>query len=77
MQVEELKKACEDALKRPHGAVILVLPWQSKGEGIRLCRTCGPIGEILCCADGETTTARFEPQKILDWLNKHETRDNQ
>jgi hypothetical protein len=69
MKVEDLIQQCKEAAERPFGAVILVLPWEPKGIRIRLCKTYGPMGEILNVRDGKCT-ARFDPHVILTYILK-------
>lgn len=59
MTLDELEAAAQG-----DGSVFLVLPWQTRGEFIRLGRTVGPLGEIINVNRDGHTVARFSKKSI-------------
>jgi len=67
MTLDELRTLAEQA----DGCVVLVIPGPpGKCEKIRLCRTHGPRGDILCENSRGGTVARFGKRDLLAWCAK-------
>lgn len=71
VQVEELKTVCREAIAAGREAVVLVLPGPCRGNSMRLCKTRGPLGEVLCSRDGSQIVARFKAKAVLKFI-EHE-----
>ena len=69
MTIDELRKQCEKSIRDGWDGVVLVLPWVSKGEKIRLCKSSGPLGEILNVNSNGETVARFSAKKLLEYID--------
>lgn len=69
MRVEELAKACTDALARTHGR--LVLPGLASGNTKRLFGRSGPAGEVVSDTEENGKPASivaFDPVRVLAYL---------
>lgn len=68
MTIDDLRELAENA----DDSIVLVLPPPAcQGERIRLCRTSGPFGEIICVHPvNQKTTAAFRSKDILAWCDK-------
>ena len=70
MKLDTLAKKCFDNLDMGIDCVVLVLPWQGRGDRLRLLKTRGPFGELLCENPAGETVCRFDAKKILKWIEK-------
>lgn len=72
MTVDELRELAENA----DDCIVLVIPPPlSRGEKIRLCRTHGPLGDILAAdGNGKGTVARFGAKEVVAWCTRMKAR---
>jgi len=74
MEMQELISICKRAIDN-YQLVRLVLPRKPTGEGIRLNKTNGPIGRVICVNGNDHTVAAFDPVLVLSWLKKNNLTD--
>lgn len=72
MQIEELKTVCREAIAADREAVVLVIPGPCRGNSVRLCKTRGPLGEVLCSRDGSEVVARFKAKPVLKFIEREQ-----
>lgn len=68
MRIDELKAACGDGT----GEVLLEIPRQPTGVGIRLTPRYGPIGRVICVKRNGKTVASFNAEAVLRCIAKQE-----
>lgn len=75
MTVDELRATCRENIAQGGDVVLLTLPPpMPSGYTMRLCRTYGPRGEIIC-TNQQTgySVVRFKAAAVLKFLDKQQT----
>ena len=67
MLVNQLRKACQDAMTAGNKAVVVV---RTDGR-LLLCGNRGPRGELLCVTDGQSVV-RYKAHSVLSFLDREE-----
>lgn len=68
MQVDELEQKCRDTIASGGESVVLVT------RSLRLCVSCGPIGELLCEHSDGSKVVAFNAKKVLKFIEKNRLR---
>jgi len=85
MDIDGLKDACDDAVKRwesnkqlgDYPSIPLVVPQYATGYKTKLCGTYGPYCEwIANVQEGKGTVAYWDARKILKFIHQKETKND-